>query len=153
MSGHLATCPACARHVRVTETACPFCRETFQVSFGESAPRRAPMVRLRRAALYALGVGTLTMSTACSKTTSSVDAGGDTDAGQSSAGPAPQDAAMDSLQVVALYGMPPLPEDAAVDAAQPSPPAQDAGADASPLRSPHYGGPPTPRPSGSRLPL
>jgi len=50
---HLAPCVSCARHVRVTEDACPFCGAALAASLRESAPPRGPAVRLGRAALLA----------------------------------------------------------------------------------------------------
>jgi hypothetical protein len=62
---HLAACPACARHVRVDEPACPFCRAVLPSSFRDRRAPTPPAKRLSRAALYAFGVGTLSVSTAC----------------------------------------------------------------------------------------
>ncbi len=63
---HLVACPACARHVRVSETACPFCGSVLPDSLRESAPPAPPGVRLTRAALFALGTGTLAIAPGCS---------------------------------------------------------------------------------------
>jgi hypothetical protein len=52
---HLAPCAACARHVRVSEEACPFCGVPLAASVRASAPPRGPAVRLTRAALFAFG--------------------------------------------------------------------------------------------------
>jgi hypothetical protein len=52
---HLAPCAACARHVRVSEEACPFCGVPLAASIRASAPPRGPAVRLTRAALFAFG--------------------------------------------------------------------------------------------------
>jgi hypothetical protein len=59
----LATCPACARHIRIDEPACPFCRAPLPSSFREVTAPPRPATRLSRAALYALRVGTLSVST------------------------------------------------------------------------------------------
>jgi len=59
----LAACPACARHVRLDEPACPFCRAQLPPSFRETTAPPRPATRLSRAALYALRVGTLSVST------------------------------------------------------------------------------------------
>ena len=55
----LAPCPACARHVRVHEPACPFCRAELPSSFRQLVAPPPPATRLSRAALYALRVGVL----------------------------------------------------------------------------------------------
>jgi hypothetical protein len=52
---HLAPCAACARHVRVSEEACPFCGVPLAASMRASAPPRGPAMRLTRAALFAFG--------------------------------------------------------------------------------------------------
>jgi hypothetical protein len=87
---HLAMCPSCARHVRVDESACPFCQASLSDEFRATPPRPRPAVRLSRAALYAFGVGALSLSAAqgCGGETGS---GGDKDGGSrqegSTAGP------------------------------------------------------------------
>jgi hypothetical protein len=52
---HLAACPCCARHVRVSESTCPFCRSALGDAFRTTPARQAPRNRLTRAALFALG--------------------------------------------------------------------------------------------------
>jgi hypothetical protein len=62
---HLIPCPACQRHIYVSETSCPFCNRARDP--GQSpAVRRPRPVRMSRAALVALGL-------------SSVACGGDTE--------------------------------------------------------------------------
>jgi|SRR5580692_5205875 hypothetical protein len=51
----LRPCPSCARHARVSETACPFCGARLGEAFCTFAPPRAPAARLSRAALFAIG--------------------------------------------------------------------------------------------------
>jgi hypothetical protein len=63
-SAHLVACPFCARHVRVDETTCPFCGSVVPNALRRAEPRRPPAERLSRAALYAFGVGTLSVATA-----------------------------------------------------------------------------------------
>jgi len=48
---HLIPCDACARHVRATDAACPFCRAPV----APSAPHAMPTERLSRAALFVFG--------------------------------------------------------------------------------------------------
>src|SRR5678815_4197223 len=55
MSAHLVPCPACARHVRASSTACPFCDAALDDAFRTTPPRVIPQRRLARAATYALG--------------------------------------------------------------------------------------------------
>jgi hypothetical protein len=62
---HLIACPGCARHVRVSEAICPFCKGDIGEALRASTPRQAPAQRLSRAALYAFGVGSITIATAC----------------------------------------------------------------------------------------
>src|SRR5690349_17445661 len=50
----LEPCPHCLRHVRVSETSCPFCAHAL--AFADLAPRRAPRIRLGRAATFAFSV-------------------------------------------------------------------------------------------------
>jgi hypothetical protein len=75
----LIACPGCARHVRVGEVACPFCRTSLEEVSRAFTARLPPGQRLSRAALYAFGVGSLTVAAACG---GSVSGGtGDKDAG------------------------------------------------------------------------
>jgi hypothetical protein len=56
---HLTPCPACARHLRANEQACPFCGVSLGAFFyAAPAPASAPPARrLSRAALFAFGAG------------------------------------------------------------------------------------------------
>jgi hypothetical protein len=92
----LITCPACQRHVKSDEAACPFCQTTFSpappCAGGCSGPTAA---RLAKAALVAAGAALL--GAACQSHSAIVpygtppqfDAGTDThqDAGEPSDGP------------------------------------------------------------------
>lgn len=49
----LTPCPACRRHVRKTETTCPFC--SASISLAHVAPPVLPSSRLGRAATFAFG--------------------------------------------------------------------------------------------------
>jgi hypothetical protein len=55
MKPQLCPCPSCARHIRMVETACPFCRAALPDSFrfGPLPERQSRL--LSRAALFALG--------------------------------------------------------------------------------------------------
>ena len=61
----LLTCPACSRHVRMSESACPFCKASLTEAVQAFVPRQPPKERLSRGALYAFGVGTLAVAAAC----------------------------------------------------------------------------------------
>jgi len=50
---HLVPCPECSRHVRVSETECPFCALPLDLS-GTPEPQ-LPRARLGRAATFAFG--------------------------------------------------------------------------------------------------
>ncbi len=50
---HLAPCPCCQRHVRVSESACPFCCAAIDLSYVPEP--LLPSRRLGRAALFAFG--------------------------------------------------------------------------------------------------
>jgi hypothetical protein len=54
---HLRACAVCARHVRVTEAACPFCGKELSDDFRAGPPPSPPRARLSRAALFSLGAG------------------------------------------------------------------------------------------------
>jgi hypothetical protein len=58
----LRPCPGCARHVRVSESACPFCSAWLDAAFRTFSSSRAPVGRLSRAALFALGAGGLVVA-------------------------------------------------------------------------------------------
>jgi hypothetical protein len=60
---HLAACPWCARHVRVSESTCPFCRSTIGDAFHSAPVSHASRERLTRAAAFALGAA---LTPACS---------------------------------------------------------------------------------------
>jgi hypothetical protein len=51
----LEPCPTCQRHVRVSETSCPFCGANVE-ALGALPARALPSTRLGRAALFAFGV-------------------------------------------------------------------------------------------------
>ena len=63
-TARLAACPSCARHVRTDERRCPFCEAALPPSLRSTPAVETPAVRLSRAALYAVGVGALSLSSA-----------------------------------------------------------------------------------------
>ena len=60
----LLPCPACQRHVRNSESACPFCAVPLSPRAAVARPQR----RMNRAAMFAAGA-TLAGVTACSSST------------------------------------------------------------------------------------
>ena len=62
----LFPCPACTRHVRVSEAVCPFCQVSLSDEFRAQSAPRPPTGRLGRAALSALGAGTIVLASSCS---------------------------------------------------------------------------------------
>jgi hypothetical protein len=61
----LRPCPACARHVRASEDACPFCRASVSASLRALPAPEPPRRRLSRAALLAFSAGAAGMTAAC----------------------------------------------------------------------------------------
>src|SRR5882724_11130153 len=92
---HLVPCPECSRHVRVSETECPFC--ALPLDLASTPPPQLPRGRLSRAATLAFGA-TLVSATAISA------CGGDA---EQSGGPSDAGAAGVSIGgAVASYGGP-----------------------------------------------
>jgi hypothetical protein len=134
----LLPCPSCARHVRQTETGCPFCGTSL--SLADVPGRAVPTQRLARAATFAFGAAIATSVAAC---------GGGTTPGNDAGGVvplygAPNDAGYDA-STLAMYGGPTI--DAGSDAGGPGPlygaPTIDAGSDAG-GPAPAYGAVPAP---------
>jgi hypothetical protein len=71
-------CPSCARHIRSTEPACPFCQSPSPPAFRSVRVPAPPRLRLSRAAL-AFGASALAATYGCGGTSGSVleDAGVD----------------------------------------------------------------------------
>ena len=140
---HLRACPACARHVRVSEEACPFCRSALSDSFRASAAPQAPGARLTRAALFAFGTGTLSLAPVLAPGCSSSSVPPMVNGVDAAYGGPPIDSGP-SPSADSAYGAPPFdgpvpvygaPVDAGVDAG-----GNDAAADAPVMAA--YGGPP-----------
>jgi hypothetical protein len=139
----LIKCTACARHVRLTETSCPFCSAALDVerrtALAQAFAARTPKRRLGRAALFAIGIGVIAPATnACSSDDSSDQ---NDDAGTVLNGAAYGGASAEPVDATAgedahlgfsdaSYGAPPVFDadpGASVDAAYGSPPPFDAG--------------------------
>ena len=69
---HLVPCPECGRHVRVSESECPFCALPLDLA-GTQEPR-LPATRLSRAATLAFGA-TLVSASALAACSSDSDTG------------------------------------------------------------------------------
>jgi hypothetical protein len=82
---HLTPCTICSRHVRVSESACPFCGSALDLS--DVPPPVVPARRLGRAALF-------TFSATLAAGLAAASCGSDDDGGGGTGG------------VSALYGMP-----------------------------------------------
>jgi hypothetical protein len=113
----LSACPACSRHVRIDEPACPFCRAALPAGFAAPAALR-PAGRLNRAALMALRMGAIgATAAACGGT---VAAGTSGDTGPDAQNPPPGtvvDGSEDDapIAIEPPYGGPPGILDAAFD--------------------------------------
>ena len=119
----LVPCPACGRHVRISERACPFCASALEDAHLGEARVPAPGAPRSRAALFGLAAGatiaaaTLIAESGCGSTAQALyglpfpdDAAAPTDAGD--AGDAGDGAAPDEGGVQPHYG---LPGDASFD--------------------------------------
>jgi hypothetical protein len=86
----LVPCPACARHVRKSERACPFCAASLTPDV--TAGRAAKGPRLGRAATFAFGAAVATSIAACSSpTTGGTDAATANDSGDGADAASPID--------------------------------------------------------------
>lgn len=97
----LIPCPACNRHVRQSESSCPFCSSAL--SLLEAPPAELPRTRLGRAATFAFGA-TLALAACGGESESGKDGGGGAagKAGASSGAGQPSDGGSR-----AVYGAPP----------------------------------------------
>jgi hypothetical protein len=126
----LIACPGCARHVRRTETSCPFCHAALDLT--AVADRPVPRTRLSRSAAFAFGAALSTQLTGCPGS-SGTDAGSPDvpedarDVADTGAGPDDAPASVDAGA-----------EDGGADAPAPV----DAGLDAGGGPAPLYGGAP-----------
>lgn len=132
----LLPCPSCGRHVRRTETACPFCASV--TAFAPAPSSRTPTERLGRAAIMAFGAAAATTVAACSGSPVPAYGAPAPDAGELDGGPIEAD---DGGGVDAAYGGPPFDAgaDSGLVAAYGGPP--DAGTDSGGGAVPAYGAP------------
>jgi hypothetical protein len=123
----------------VSEAACPFCGAPFDSSFGAGPAPVPPAVRLSRAALVALGTGSITLAAACGGATLPIPP---QDAGSSTAEAGTEYDANTAVP----YGLPPFDASTGDDTGTNEP--ADAGPDtngyALPYGAPPYGLPPGP---------
>ena len=150
----LVPCPSCDRHVRASESACPFCKNSLPEGM-ESRAVPAATQRLSRAAAFVFGATVAV--TGCSSEvieTGGTGAGGggsNSSDATSGAGGASADAGPDDDGgTMALYGDP-IPSDAGPDddggqqaEYGAAPPPFDAGADDDGGGEPIYGAAPPP---------
>lgn len=115
MSRRLLPCPACARHVAISEATCPFCTGALDFSGAATLPvANAPAGRrLGRAALLALGAGAAAIAACDGGQVTALYGGPAYDAGALDAADANTQA--DATGTAPPYGAPPYdagPEDA-----------------------------------------
>ncbi len=126
----LEKCTGCARHVRVTEAACPFCQAVLPASFREPRARPSVGARFGRIALIAAGAGAVVVPTeACDDTNMVVEYGVPPDLHLDGGGSA--DAAPDGPLAIAAYGtVVGIPFDGGDDDVEPDSSLGDGGGDA-----------------------
>jgi hypothetical protein len=64
-NARLVACPSCARHVRLSESSCPFCAEPLSAALRATPAPRAPKTRLSRNGLYVFGLASLSLTSGC----------------------------------------------------------------------------------------
>ena len=107
----LHECPACARHVRIDETRCPFC--ATEVDAPSSLPLDTVRRGMRRLAIFTVGaamVGATASGCGASHELDSgvaSDAAVAVDAGSDAGSDAGQDAGFDAGSIALPYGAPP----------------------------------------------
>jgi hypothetical protein len=105
----LTPCPECQRHIRKTETQCPFCAAA--VSLAHIAPPAMPRMRLGRAATFAFGASVVgvTALIACDSDDGGAVAvyGGPPAAGAGGSAGSPSSGGSFSFGGSAVYGAPP----------------------------------------------
>jgi hypothetical protein len=154
MATPLAPCPSCTRHVRVSETLCPFCATTLPTDIAARGARPRVATRLARAGIFAVGTAVAAATSAACSSAPGADAGGMPDMTVADTGPGGLDAAyggppdlgpvdMGPGGIDAAYGGPPdlgTPDTgpATIDASQ-----ADAGEDLGGVHT-LYGLPPSP---------
>jgi hypothetical protein len=122
----LEPCPHCQRHVRTSETSCPFCGAEIAAAMSAMQPRQLPRTRLSRAALLAFGLGVAASTlTGCADETD--DGSGRSDDGDDDDDDDDASTRDDGGRVTPVYGAPVQPRDASADASRSN---LDAGRDA-----------------------
>jgi endogenous inhibitor of DNA gyrase (YacG/DUF329 family) len=107
----LVKCTSCARHVRLSETSCPFCAAPLDVgeraASAQAVAAGLPSRRMSRAALLAIGLGVIAPITSACSSDDSTDNGDDAghDGSVTPAYGLPGDASIDAM-VSVLYGAP-----------------------------------------------
>jgi hypothetical protein len=113
MANTFQACPACARHIKTDEAACPFCGSATPEGFSTVAKPKGPAPLSRAAILFmsATAVGGVSVATACSSSSSAT--------GVSDAGARDSAAAEDTGGPVAAYGPAPVMDSGQVDTGGP----------------------------------
>ena len=117
----LIPCPSCHRHVRVADTACPFCSSSLPEG---ARPVPSATTRLGRGALFAFAVSVA----ACGGTTESEPAtdGGGTDTGATKDSGSGDTSVTDTGTLSGAYGSPPpdtgVRDTGVTDTGSPAPP-------------------------------
>ena len=103
----LAPCPACARHIAIDETTCPFCMAAVPDSFRQAnACRQSPPGRLSRAARLAVGAALIGVQASCAGSAYGTSAPYDSGVVDTSTIDGSQDGNTND-SAVALYGVAP----------------------------------------------
>lgn len=112
----LEPCPHCQRHVRTTETSCPFCGAEVAALMRSLPPRPLPRTRLSRAALLAFGLGVAASSlSGCAEDSDDGRGRGD-DSDDDDDGDDDASTRDDGGRVTPVYGAPVQPRDGGADA-------------------------------------
>jgi hypothetical protein len=118
----LVPCINCGRHVRTSDTSCPFCGHTVESDASARAVGRTHGARLTRAALFAFGATAAACSPASDNTDAQVQDSA-TDAGTMALYGGPPvfvgvraTGSRDDAGTMALYGGPPVDSGAPTDA-------------------------------------
>ncbi len=139
----LIPCRSCARHVRVTDHACPFCGGAVQKArVAPGVP--VPQSNMSRAALFAIGAAAAAAAAVgCSGQTVPADGAVSDASADALAADASTDAPADVVTPIDAR-----PDVFLVDAAYGGPPPKDAGPDTN--NQPPYGTPPPPDDAGMK---
>jgi hypothetical protein len=108
MTNPLVACPSCNRHLRTTESVCPFCAADVREAMSTAAPRPIPTERLSRSAMFAFAAANLGVA-ACGGTVE-VPGPGTPDGAVSNGGASGAGGGVSTGGYVSMphYGVPPM---------------------------------------------